>query len=85
MQALEISHFPALRGKEAIQFLQKFIKKVKTEKSEELTSNQAATLINVAKGLISSIEAMEVSVNKSTEENHFVNRIMNSLSIWCYK
>lgn len=79
MQAVEIPYFPVLRGEEAIKALQGFIREVKEEKSEELTFKQTRTLIKVAKGLISSIEAPTVSVNKDDEEKRLVKRVKKTI------
>jgi hypothetical protein len=68
MQPIQILEFPKLRGEEAIQALNAFMKELEEQRGQELTDKQTNALIKFSSGLISSIEAENQS-----------NRIANKL------
>ena len=82
MQPIEIPEFPRLRGEKAIEALCDFIDKLEEQRGEELTKKQTTTLVKLAKGLISSIEAETLSdtSDKDMKETRFefqrVNRTL---------
>ena len=56
MMPIKVPKFPVFRGKKAIRVLRNITNELEEHRSEELTVKQAAALIKIAKGLISSIE-----------------------------
>jgi len=56
MESLRVPDFPTLHGKEAIKALCDFIGELKEQKGRELSEKQAAAMIKLAEGLISTIE-----------------------------
>ena len=74
MQYIEIPKFPVYQGEKAIIFLRDFIKELEENRSEELTVKQATTLIKIAKGLISSIEAEVCTEKKPRRRFKFLNK-----------
>jgi len=82
MQLIEIPEFPILRGEEAKKALSDFIKELEGQKSEELTDKQTKALINFAKGLISSLDAMEANSATSArkiKEKGFVTNLKKAI------
>jgi len=82
MQLIEIPEFPILRGEEAKKALSDFIKELEGQKSEELTDKQTKALINFAKGLISSLDAMEANSAtsaKKIKEKGFVTNLKKAI------
>lgn len=80
MQALEIPEFPVLRGEKAIKALHDFINELEEQRGKELTEKQTASLIRLAKGLISSIETETQSrtSDKDIKETRFVTAYTHS-------
>ena len=78
MQPTKIPELPVFRGEKAIMFIRGFIKELEEQRSEELTEKQAATLIKIAKGLISSIEAEVCTKEKLRRRFKFLNRFSAS-------
>ncbi len=78
MQPTEIPELPVFRGEKAIMFLRDFANEVEEQRSEELTKKQAAALIKIAKGLISSIEAEVFTKEKPRRRFKFLNRFSAS-------
>jgi len=78
MQYMKIPEFPVFRGEKAIRFLHDFANELEEQRSEELTEKQAATLIKIAKGLISSIEAEVCTKEKLRRRFKFLNRFSAS-------
>lgn len=78
MQLVEIPYSPVLSGEEAIKAIQEFTRQVE-EENEELTIQQTNTLIKVAQGLISTIEAESVAPCKDNKEMPVMKRVKNSL------
>jgi len=68
MQHVKIPEFPILRGEEAIEALQEFVRELEEQRGKELTDKQITALTKLSFGLISSIQAE----NRS-------NTIMNNL------
>lgn len=66
MQYLNIPTFQSLRGEEAINALNEYIKELEDQKPVELTEKQVNVLMKFAKGLISSIES---EASKTPVEN----------------
>ncbi len=56
MKSLRIPDFPTLHGEEAIKALGDFIGELKEQRGKELSEKQAAAMIKLAEGLISTIE-----------------------------
>lgn len=73
MQYIEIPKFPVFRGEKAIKFLRSFINELAEHRSEELTKKQATTLIKIANGLISTIEAEMCKKEKPQIKLIFLN------------
>lgn len=67
MLYLEIPKFPVLRGEKAVKALYGFIGELEAHGAEELTEKQTKVLINLAKQLISSIEAEKLATNSYKE------------------
>ncbi len=67
LRRIEVPEFPKLRGQEAKQTLQELIQEFEEQRGKELTDKQTNTLVEFAKGLISSIE-MEMGANPSTKD-----------------
>jgi hypothetical protein len=63
MRYLEIPKFPVLRGEKAVKALYDFISELEAREAKELTEKQTTVLINLAKQLISSIEAEKLATN----------------------
>jgi len=86
MQPVEIPEFPRLRGEEAIEALQDFIRELEEQRGKELTDKQTTALTKLSLGLISSIEA-ENQPNRITnkryeqmkEETRFITRLKKQL------
>ena len=78
MRYIEIPEFPVFRGEKAIKFLRDFANELEEHRSEELTVKQAAALIKIAKGLISSIEAEMCTKEKPRRKFKFLNRFSAS-------
>ena len=68
MQNVRIPEFPMLRGEEAIEALEEFVRELEEQRGKELTDKQTTALIKFSFGLIASIQAE----NRS-------NTIMNNL------
>jgi len=81
MQPIEVPKFPTLHGKKAIKALHYFINELETQGGKELTENQTAALIKLAKGLISSIEAETLSdtCGRSVKKMLFGGQLKNHL------
>jgi len=79
MEAIKIPYSPVLSGGEAIKAIQEFTRQVKEERNEELTTKQTKTLIKLAQGLISSIEAERVSTCKGNKEMPIRKRFNKSI------
>jgi len=56
IKPIKIPKFPVFRGKKAIRVLHYITNELEEQRCEELTEKQAAALIKITKGLISSIE-----------------------------
>jgi len=74
MQPIEIPRFQVLRGEKAIKFLYDFINELEEQRGKELTEKQTTTLIKIAKGLISSIEAEMLDTSERVENRRRIFR-----------
>ena len=74
MRYIKIPEFPVFRGEKAIRFLRNFTNGLEEHRSEELPVKQAAALIKIAKGLISSIETEMCTKEKPRRKFKFLNR-----------
>jgi len=86
MQPVKIPEFPKLRGEEAVEALNDFIKELGEQRGKELTDKQTNALIKFSLGLISSIEAenlasktMEKLCEEMKEETRFITRLKKQL------
>jgi len=57
MEYLTIPEFPVLRGEKAIKAPNGFVNELEERRCEQLTEEQTTTLINIAKALLSSVQA----------------------------
>ncbi len=69
MRRIEVPYFPILRGEDAIDALQGYIRELDKQKKPELTKNQREALMKLAKGLISAIKT-ETENQKATKEKN---------------
>lgn len=76
MQSIMLPKFPQLKGKDAIEVLNNFIKELETG-DKELTKHQTLTLKKMAEGIISSIEAEES--RGSQKETGFASKLRASI------
>jgi hypothetical protein len=77
MRYLEIPKFPVLRGEKAVRALYDFISELEEQRAEELTEKQTVALINLAKGLISSIEAEKLATTSYKESKRNILQRLN--------
>lgn len=81
MQPVEIPKFRTLHGKKAIKALYDFINELEAQRGEGLTEKQTTALIEIAKGVISSIEAETLSgtSNKSIKGMLFGRQLKKTI------
>ena len=81
IQPIQILEFPKLRGEEAIEALNAFIRELEEQRGQELTDKQTNALIKFSSGLISSIETENQSnrivnkLEKMKEEKRLIPRL----------
>ena len=86
MQPVEIPEFPKLRGEEAIEALNDFVRELEEQRGKELTDKQTTALMKFSLGLISSIEAenrasrtMDRLCEEMKEERRLITRLKKQL------
>jgi len=81
MQPIMIPEFPRLRGEEAIKALHDFINELEEQRGKKLTEKQTTALIELAKRLISLIEAEKPldTSDKETKERRFVTQLKKTI------
>jgi hypothetical protein len=80
LELIEIPEFPILHGEKAIKALQDYIRELEEQKNEELTDKQAKAMIQLAQGLISTIETETRTVSrKKPRESRFVEQFKKAI------
>jgi len=82
MRPIQTPEFTRLRGDEAIEALQDFVRELEEQRGKELTDKQTSVLIKFSLGLISSIEAenrSNIIMNKLWEEMKEETRLITRL------
>ncbi len=70
MRRIEVPDFPILRGEDAIDALQGYIRELDKQKKPELTKNQKEALMKLANGLISAIKKETENQKATTKEKN---------------
>jgi len=76
MQTIELPRFRVLKGKEAIKVLHEYIDELQQGKENILTEEQTSVMIQLAQGLISSIEN-ETKSEELTKEQSLLAQVKN--------